>query len=139
MDSQSEHVSRSMWRCRTACCCLALGVTALFALLAHGLIARGRRATTEAKMRVVAVACRSYRMDVGALPREISDLWRAPLGSRRWCGPYLARSDAIDYWGREFGYVSDDDLGFRLVSLGSDGRAGGSGAAADLTHTHVFD
>jgi general secretion pathway protein G len=78
-----------------------------------------------------------FRLDVGRLPlaeEGLDVLVRAPQDAPGWLGPYLAR-DAVplDPWGRAYVYGLDASGGrYRLASLGSDGREGGAGSAADL-------
>ncbi|MCC7508455.1 MAG: type II secretion system protein GspG [Planctomycetes bacterium] len=45
--------------------------------------------------------------------------------------------DAVpkDAWGNEFSYSLDEEAGYKLVSLGGDGKLGGEGGAADITFT----
>jgi len=52
----------------------------------------------------------------------------------RWNGPYLNQTTVpVDPWGNPYEYRSPGDSGpYEIISLGSDGRKGGSGDAADI-------
>lgn len=78
-----------------------------------------------------------YRLDVGSYPT--SELGLAALNTRpqnldKWAGPYLKKAVPPDPWGARYLYKSPGDHGdYDLFSLGSDGQAGGTGEAADVT------
>jgi general secretion pathway protein G len=58
----------------------------------------------------------------------------APAGVDTWNGPYLKGADKlVDPWGNAYVYETVDSAnGFRLTSLGRDGRPGGEEQDADL-------
>ena len=59
----------------------------------------------------------------------------APQGETRWGGPYLKRQLPADPWGRPYIYQQPGEHGeLDLSSLGSDGRPGGTGDAADISN-----
>ncbi len=82
-----------------------------------------------------------YRLDVGSYPTSeqgLAVLINRPSGVRGWNGPYV-RGDqgALDPWGNAFVYRSPSQRPGReydLISLGSDGRPGGQGEAADVSN-----
>ena len=82
-----------------------------------------------------------YRLDVGSYPTSeqgLAVLINRPSGVRGWNGPYI-RGDqgALDPWGNAFVYRSPSQRPGReydLISLGSDGRPGGQGEAADVAN-----
>lgn len=56
-----------------------------------------------------------------------------PQQADGWRGPYVRNSSLlVDPWGRSVTYSAGDDGEFELASLGSDGKQGGDGAAADV-------
>jgi general secretion pathway protein G len=59
-----------------------------------------------------------------------------PSGSTNWNGPYLKSSSVPnDPWGRPYVYASPGQHGpYDIVSLGPEGREGGTGAAASITN-----
>lgn len=77
-----------------------------------------------------------YRADVGRYPsteQGLAALMARPGQEPRWAGPYLKRELPSDPWGRPYLYKQPGEHGeVDISSLGSDGRPGGSGDAADL-------
>jgi general secretion pathway protein G len=92
---------------------------------------------TRAQMDALEKALEQYRLDVGRFPSNaqgLAALFAKPDNEPRWAGPYLKKAPPPDAWGRSFQYKSPGDHGeFDLVSLGRDGRTGGSNEDADLT------
>ena len=78
-----------------------------------------------------------YRIDVGRYPTTeegLNSLMVAPPGELAWGGPYLKKSVPHDPWGRPYVFVSPGEHGeVDILSLGKDGRPGGSGEDADVT------
>jgi general secretion pathway protein G len=53
-----------------------------------------------------------------------------------WRGPYLRKAVPLDPWGATYVYLAPGEAnpnGYDLLSLGADGRPGGSGEDADIT------
>jgi general secretion pathway protein G len=78
-----------------------------------------------------------YRLDVGSYPTTdpgLVALNTRPQNLEKWAGPYLKKAVPPDPWGASYIYKSPGDHGdYDLSSLGSDGQAGGSGEASDVT------
>jgi general secretion pathway protein G len=78
-----------------------------------------------------------YYLDNGRYPSSsegLQALVRRPSGGDSWNGPYL-KGGAVpaDPWKNEYIYRSPgDNAPFEIISLGSDGREGGNGSAADI-------
>ena len=93
---------------------------------------------TRAQMDALEKALEQYRIDTGRFPSSeqgLVALYTKPNNEPRWSGPYLKKSPPPDAWGHPFQYKSPGEHGeFDLVSLGKDGRSGGSGEDADLTN-----
>lgn len=95
-------------------------------------------ATTQAK--VLRGAVESLRLDIGRYPtveEGLALLSKAPADpvlAARWRGPYLDEALPLDPWGHpyQYGVPGRDGLPFALYSLGSDGKPGGEGDAADV-------
>lgn len=89
------------------------------------------------QLRALSEALDHYRLDVGRYPsteQGLAALTTAPAGESRWQGPYLKRAVPLDPWGRAFVYrMPADQPEPELISLGRDGRPGGSGEDADLS------
>lgn len=81
-------------------------------------------------------ALETYRLDVGRLPstdQGLSALVSPPTATARWNGPYLKKTVPLDPWGQPYQYKQPGEHGdFDIVSLGQDGKPGGTGEAADI-------
>src|SRR5262245_38339783 len=100
---------------------------------------------TESKIKAAKIQIESltsaldlYALDTGQYP-SISDgltaLMQRPGGVSSWNGPYL-KGNAVpkDPWGRSYVYRSPGQHGaYDILSYGTDGQEGGTGAAADIT------
>jgi len=77
-----------------------------------------------------------YRLDVGHYPSEqqgLDALVNRPSDEPKWDGPYLRKSVPLDPWDSPYVYKMPGEYGdFDLMSLGKDGRSGGTGEAADI-------
>jgi general secretion pathway protein G len=93
--------------------------------------------TTRQQIESLAASLELFRVDVGRYPTEregLRALIERPYGAQGWRGPYV-RTPGVphDAWGRDFLYRNPDGgPRFDLLSFGSDGAEGGSGAAADI-------
>lgn len=79
-----------------------------------------------------------YKMDNNAYPSDaqgLKALVEKPEGSANWNGPYLTRADGIvDPWDRPYIYKVPGTHGaVDVMSMGGDGKEGGSGEDADIT------
>ena len=104
----------------------------------------GTSKTTAARQQIemLGAALDAYRLDNDAYPateQGLASLRREPLGDPRppaWRGPYLRKDVPLDPWRHPYVYRSPrvaNPVGYDLVSLGRDGREGGTGEDADLT------
>ncbi len=88
-----------------------------------------RAALSRLNQQWVAIRLERFQRKHGRYPATLSELvaWlpRGQSRSTMWA--------AVDGWGRDHLYVNRGD-GYELVSLGSDGRPGGDGHAADLRY-----
>jgi general secretion pathway protein G len=78
-----------------------------------------------------------YYLDNGRYPSSsegLQALVRRPSSGDSWNGPYLKGGQVpADPWKNDYVYrAPGDNAPFEIISLGSDGREGGSGSAADL-------
>lgn len=98
----------------------------------------GKSETKLARAQIDALekALDQYRADTGRYPsteQGLAALMARPGNEPRWAGPYLKRELPSDPWGRPYLYKQPGEHGeVDISSLGSDGRAGGSGDAADV-------
>lgn len=78
-----------------------------------------------------------YFLDTGRYPAAsegLNALMRRPGNVTQWNGPYL-KGDTVplDPWGNPYVYRSPGERApYEIISLGSDGRDGGTGNAADI-------
>lgn len=78
-----------------------------------------------------------YFLDTGRYPAAsegLNALMRRPGNVGQWNGPYL-KGDTVplDPWGNPYVYRSPGERApYEIISLGSDGRDGGTGNAADI-------
>lgn len=94
---------------------------------------------TAARTQVEAIAraLESYRLDNGVYPSAevgLRALVSRPTNQPRWNGPYLQKEVPLDPWGHAYVYrpVAGNGRDFELLSLGRDGRPGGSAENADI-------
>src|SRR5205085_4242398 len=77
-----------------------------------------------------------FRLDVRRYPSAeegLDALVAKPVGADSWQGPYLKKAVPNDPWGRPYVYRVPGAKGdFEVISLGRDGKPGGSGEDADL-------
>jgi general secretion pathway protein G len=77
-----------------------------------------------------------YRLDTHHYPSAehgLAALVTRPASEPNWAGPYLKKAVPNDPWGNPYVYRNPGQKGeFEIVSLGRDGKPGGSGEDADL-------
>lgn len=102
-----------------------------------GQIGKSQVKITHAQIDALQKALDQYRIDTGRYPPTsagLNALVSQPAGEPRWSGPYLSKSPPLDPWGRPYVYRAPGQHGeYDLLSLGKDGRPGGSGEDADIT------
>ena len=106
-----------------------------------GYMSQSKAKTAVIQLSAYKTALELYHLDVGRYPdaaQGLGALMAAPAGAQGWAGPYLDRPVAADPWGNPYQYKAEaDGSGFQLKSLGSDGKEGGEGDAADLASDPV--
>lgn len=102
-----------------------------------GYMGQSKVKTATIQIAAYKTALELYHLDVGRYPdpaEGLAALTAAPAGAQGWAGPYLDKALATDPWGNPYVYHSSPDgAGFQLKSLGSDGKEGGEGDAADIS------
>ena len=92
---------------------------------------------TRLQIEALSSALDLYFLDTGRYPASsegLNALMRRPGNIAQWNGPYL-KGDTVplDPWGNPYIYRSPGERApYEIISLGSDGRDGGSGNAADI-------
>jgi general secretion pathway protein G len=101
-----------------------------------------KAAAARSQLQIFELALDAYRLDNDYYPsttQGLSALVQSPAGdppTPRWRGPYLKRRIPDDPWGRPYIYRSPGGSspdGYELLSLGRDGRPGGTGEDADIS------
>lgn len=92
---------------------------------------------TRLQIEALTSALDLYFLDTGRYPAAsegLNALMRRPGNTNQWNGPYL-KGDTLplDPWGNPYVYRSPGERApYEIISLGSDGRDGGTGNAADI-------
>ena len=100
----------------------------------------GESKAKAAKIQIesLASALDLYFLDIGQYPSSsegLNALVQRPGTAATWNGPYL-KGNLVpsDPWGKPYQYRSPGQYGaYDIVSFGSDGQEGGTGAGADIT------
>ena len=92
---------------------------------------------TRLQIEALSSALDLYFLDTGRYPASsegLTALMRRPGNIAQWNGPYLkGDSVPLDPWGNPYIYRSPGERApYEIISLGSDGRDGGTGNAADI-------
>lgn len=90
----------------------------------------------KAQIESIEKALDQFRLDARRYPTAeegLEALVVKPSGVANWSGPYLKKAVPADPWGRPYVYrVPGEKSEYQLLSLGRDGKAGGSGEDADI-------
>ncbi len=119
---------------------IVLGLlVALVAPQVFGRVGEARDVAAKTQMSLIGTALDNYRLDNGSYPTSGQGLKalreRPATGAVNWRGPYLRKDVPMDPWGRPFVYLSPggrNPTGFDLMTLGRDGKDGGTGEDADV-------
>ncbi|WP_225764843.1 type II secretion system major pseudopilin GspG [Stenotrophomonas sp. Marseille-Q4652] len=96
---------------------------------------RGKANLAKSQVQTLAGKVENYQLDTGRLPGKLDDLVTQPSGVANWLGPYAKPAELNDPWGNAIEYrAPGDGQPFELLSLGKDGRAGGSSYDADIRY-----
>jgi len=99
---------------------------------------RSKVTAARVQIRALTSAIETMHLDIGRYPTEaegLALLTQAPTSDgSNWLGPYLESEVPQDPWRRPYVFQSAEGADERPVikSLGSDGREGGEGNAADI-------
>jgi len=118
-------------------------VIAIISLLAavltptlFGQLARAKAKAAAMQLDSLTASLEMLRTDIGRYPTAAEGLTlliEDPGQTAGWLGPYAPNAKAItDPWGRKWAYEARGEDGYRLISLGQDGRPAGSSVNADL-------
>jgi general secretion pathway protein G len=95
---------------------------------------RAKANLAKSQVQTLAQKVQSYEMDTGSLPPSLEALVTDP-GAPGWLGPYAKEAELRDPWNHPYQYQVPGQSGpFELVSLGKDGKPGGSSVDADIRY-----
>ncbi len=102
------------------------------------LLESAKHKAARIQLETVSQSLNYYQLDTGGFPtteQGLKALWQAPGQNDAWNGPYVRQErQLLDPWGHAFVYRAPGQSGdYDLVSLGSDGKEGGTGDDADLS------
>jgi general secretion pathway protein G len=110
------------------------------AVVSFKAIDQAKVAQAKGSISALKSALEMYRSACGSYPSEEEGLLalvqrpESSQGADRWSGPYVESLPASDPWGNPYAYaLVSGGQGCAVRSLGSDGREGGSGTAADIS------
>ena len=108
-------------------------------------VGRSEIQVARAQIDFLEKALDQYRLDVRRYPTSeegLEALMTKPSGADSWQGPYLKKAVPNDPWGRAYVYRVPGAKGeFEVISLGRDGKPGGTGEDADIgtsVETHAL-
>lgn len=99
-----------------------------------GNLGKAEKGVAVAQMSALETALDTYRLDVGNYPSSLQELRKST--NTRWDGPYLPKDVPLDPWGHAYVYQVPGENGepYKLMSLGADGKSGGTDMNADIVH-----
>ena len=121
---------------------IVLAIIALIAALVgprlFAQLDKAKVTTARVEVRSLETALQTMELDIGRYPTESEGLSLLVDGDRKtvagWNGPYLASGVPMDPWAHPYVYEPPVDATHapKVHSLGSDGKPGGEGMAADI-------
>jgi general secretion pathway protein G len=102
-------------------------------------LSESRSKTAKIQIESLGSALDLFYIDTGRYPttsENLDALVKRPAAVEIWNGPYLKGGRVpLDPWGNPYHYRSPAEKSpYEIVSLGADGREGGSGTAADISN-----
>jgi general secretion pathway protein G len=101
-------------------------------------VGKSQAKVAKAQINSLEQALDQFRLDVGRYPTTEEGLMAinaAPPSAEGWAGPYLKKAVPADPWGRPYVYEQPGhNAEVDLMSLGRDGREGGTGEDADIVN-----
>ncbi len=104
-------------------------------------VGEAKSSTAKSQIEMLATALDAYRLDNGQYPttqQGLNALVEIPTVDTppNWRGPYLRKAVPLDPWNVPYIYLAPGTVnvtGYDLMSLGLDGKPGGTGEDADIT------
>ena len=104
-----------------------------------GQLDKSKVTAAHVQIKSLKAALGTLHLDIGRYPSQqegLALLVKAPTESTAgWSGPYLSGDLPKDPWSRDYIYAppEGDNQEPKITTLGSDGKVGGTGNAADIT------
>ena len=96
---------------------------------------RGDYNIAKAQIQTMAGKVESFQMDTGRLPTALDELVTQPSDVNGWLGPYAKPAELKDPWGHRARVPrAGRKRPFDLVSLGKDGKPGGTSVDGDIKY-----
>ena len=110
------------------------GLVALLAPRLMGSLNKAKARQAKIQISQVTTALQQYYVDCGNFPNSLDQLREAPSESEcaNWGPEPYTKKQLKDPWGRDFSYRLESDNPI-IVSLGKDGKEGGSGYDKDIS------
>ena len=106
----------------------------IVAFAASRILGGGDRAKAKlavSQVQTLAEKVQQYEADTGALPDTLNQ--HVTSDAAGWLGPYAKTAELNDPWNHPFEYkVPGENKPFDLMSLGKDGKTGGTSVDADI-------
>lgn len=97
---------------------------------------RAKANLAKSQVQTLAGKIEQFQMDTGRNPAALQELVTQPTGATGWLGPYAKGAELNDPWGHPLLYKApgEDGRAFDLVSLGKDGKPGGTSVDGDIRY-----
>ena len=110
-----------------------MGLLATIVAINLGNVGDGAKQTrVAADFSTLRTALEFYKLKTGKFPRQLDDLTKAQRN-----GDKIMNKIPRDPWDHEYAYLVNSDGTYLVKSFGSDGEAGGTGYAQDLTTDNI--
>ena len=95
---------------------------------------RAKADLTRTKMQGVKQSIDEFRLRYNKVPNSFDDLTSCTDLTGSGCTPLINdKKELEDTWGTPLRYEKSGDRAYRIISLGADGKSGGTGVEADIT------
>ena len=93
---------------------------------------RAKANLTRIQIKQIASNIEQFRLMYNKVPSSLESLVKCTAETGDACTPLANEDSLLDGWGHPFVYTVEGDRGFRLKSLGADGKEGGTEVDSDI-------